>query len=337
AAEVDLVRARVVTDVVGVAGSVGKHRHSRVACAGRMGDARRRGSRDDVSRTNRMLLVAEDADPVAFEDHEELLLRRVAMLGRAQLSGRDPVVVDPGVDGAGGHAEIPTLDVYVATAPLRGLDLVDVDDATRARAGLRQLRLGKLGLHRPLVTAVDVDDRVRDANHAQPREVGVRPFGPDAEGERFDAVLARDEAVRLAVDEVDEAVARADLIRDVVVALVLTLPGQTGAAKDEEDLLVTLAVQRGRALAWIDADPVGANPDRARRAREVGPVAADRTGLAVVAVEVVPVNDVFRHPCDSTPRAPPRRRALGGTARAPLLPGQCRPARLWPPPRPRGG
>src|SRR4029450_2809531 len=107
----------------GGAGSVGKHRHSRVACAERMGDARRRGSRDDVSRTNRMLLVAEDADPVAFEDHEELLLHRVAMLGRAQLSGRDPVVVDPGVDGAGGHAEIPTLDAYVATAPLRGLDL----------------------------------------------------------------------------------------------------------------------------------------------------------------------------------------------------------------------
>src|SRR4051794_2791186 len=70
AAEVDLVRARVVTDVVGVAGSVGKHRHPRVACAERMGDARRRGSRNDVSRTDRMLLVAQHADPVAFEDHE---------------------------------------------------------------------------------------------------------------------------------------------------------------------------------------------------------------------------------------------------------------------------
>src|SRR5215468_5829857 len=92
AAEVDLVRARVVADVVRIAGAVGEHRQPRVAGTECMRDARRSRPRDHTSWTNGMLLVAEDAEAVAFEDHEELLLDRVALRGRAQLSGCDPVV-----------------------------------------------------------------------------------------------------------------------------------------------------------------------------------------------------------------------------------------------------
>src|SRR5262249_24398880 len=150
----------------------------------------------DVPGTNRILIVVQDPDALAFEDHEELLLDGVHVRRRTQLSGCDPVVVDPGVDGAGRHAEVPGFEADVTTTPLLRLDLVDVDDATRARAGLRQFRLRKLAFHRPLVTAVDIDDRVRDANHAQPREVCVGPIGPYTEGKRVDAVLACDEGVR---------------------------------------------------------------------------------------------------------------------------------------------
>jgi hypothetical protein len=89
--------------------------------------------------------------------------------------------------------------------------------------------------------------------------------------------------VRFLAGEVDEAVARADLERHVLVAD--ALPRKAGAREDEEDLLlVGFDVKRRRALAGVDPDPVQANVSRAGGRAEVGPVAADRAGFAVLAL-----------------------------------------------------
>src|SRR5437764_9808706 len=134
------------------------------------------------------------------------------------------------------------------------------------------------------MAAVHVDDRLGDPDHVQSREMGENPLRPDAEGESVQALVAGDERVGLLADEMHEAVACTHLER--LVAFALTLPREARAAQDEEDFLVALAVQRRRALARVDTDSVHPDPLRARRRREVGPVAADRAGLAVLAGEI---------------------------------------------------
>src|ERR671937_257609 len=119
------------------------------------------------------------------------------------------------------------------------------------------------------------------------------PLGPDTEGESVDALVARDERVRLLAHEMNEAVACTHLER--LVRVVVALPREARAAEDEKDLLITLRVKRRRPLTGVDANPIRSDAQRSSRAREVGPVAADRTGFAVSALEVVPVDDVLGH------------------------------------------
>src|SRR5205085_2707939 len=114
--------------------------------------------------------------------------------------------------------------------------------------------IGQRAFERPLVPAVDVDDGVGDANHVQAWEMREQPLGPRAEGQRVDSVVARDERVRLLADEVHQTVAGPDL--EGLVAVSLALPREPRPAEDEEDLLVALGMQRSRALARFDTDPV---------------------------------------------------------------------------------
>src|SRR5919198_1725467 len=138
AAEVELVRARVVDDVVWVAGAIREHREPTVTGAEGVCDSARCGPRHHVSGSDTVLLPAQHADSVAIEDHEQLLFDGMAMRGRTQHPGRDPVVVDSGADRAGGDAEVTALDADVAPAPVLRLDLDDVDGPSRPGARRRE-------------------------------------------------------------------------------------------------------------------------------------------------------------------------------------------------------
>src|SRR5829696_8441952 len=87
--EVDLVRARVVADVVGPPRPVGEEAHAGAARPEPVREPRPRGTRDHVARAERVLLVgAALADALrarvqlehalALEHDEDLLVRRVA-------------------------------------------------------------------------------------------------------------------------------------------------------------------------------------------------------------------------------------------------------------------
>src|SRR5690348_195691 len=93
AAPVDLVRSRVVANVIRLSGSVSEKRHAAVSCAEMMGNAGTCRPRDDMTRANRVLLALaavryqrgrrpelEDALPV--EDDEDLLVGGVAVRRR---------------------------------------------------------------------------------------------------------------------------------------------------------------------------------------------------------------------------------------------------------------
>src|SRR5437899_8827599 len=132
------------------------------------------------------------------------------------------------------------------------------------------------------------------------------------------------ECVRFSFWQMEEAVARPDLERHVVIAL--PLPRKTRATEHEEDLLVALRVKRRRALAGLDSDPVHPNPFCAGGAREGSPVAADRAGLVVLGLDIVPVDDVIGHP-PIRPWGRPQRRAPLCSAPAPRPRPPSRPAR----------
>src|ERR1044071_5149698 len=136
---------------------------------------------------------------------------------------------------------------------------------------------------------VDVDDRGADADDIETWEIRQRRMWSDPEGEHIQTALSGREGVRLPAGEMHEAVAGADLERRILVAL--TLPREPGARKNEEDLLVALGMERSRAAAGRDADPVHVDPVAAGGTRQLRPGAADRSGLVVLALDVVPVND----------------------------------------------
>src|SRR6476659_1126570 len=175
------------------------------------------------------------------------------MRGTAQHSGSNSVVVDPRMHRACSYAEVSGLDADVALTPLLGFELLPVDDSAGPLRRRGKLRVGERAFEVPLVPAVNVDDRPREPHHAQSWEVRVHVLGPGAESEDVEALSAGHERVGFPFCQMDEAVARPDLERQVLVAL--PLPRKARAAEYEENFLVTLRVKRRRALADLDADP----------------------------------------------------------------------------------
>src|SRR6266540_3687309 len=156
AAEIDLLRARVPGDVVRLARAVGEQLHPAGARVERVTDARARRARDHRAGPHRVSLLAEDADAVALEDDEELLLRSVAVHRAVELARRDVRVVEPGFDRTRGRAELARAVAELAAVKELRLDVLEPDDVRRSHAGLRQLRLGQRSLELPLVRQVDV-------------------------------------------------------------------------------------------------------------------------------------------------------------------------------------
>jgi hypothetical protein len=94
--------------------------------------------------------------------------------------------------------------------------------------------------------------------------------------------------VGLPLGQVNEHVALANLVGLAV------LPGDPGAAEDEEELLLgSFGMRRSRPHAGIDLDPLQPDVDAPGRAAEVVPATGDVSDLAAVGLDVVPVSDVL--------------------------------------------
>src|SRR6266571_210199 len=139
AAEVELVRAGVVRDVVRLARSVGEELEPGVTRAKGVRDSRSGRSGYDVAAPNGMLLVAQQADALAAEDDEDFLFRGVAVGRHVQLPGSDLHVRDSRALGACGGPELAARGLDLALPPLLVPKLVDVDDPARARAWIGEI------------------------------------------------------------------------------------------------------------------------------------------------------------------------------------------------------
>src|SRR5437868_52342 len=295
AAPVDLVRSRVVANVVWLSRSVGEKRHAALAGAEVVRDARARRPRDDVSCANRMLLALasvlrlrgrgpELERSLPCEDDEDLLVDRMAVRRRA---GVAVVQASPVQTGAYGARPDRHPHPAARVAFVLRVDLVCVDDVDRTRRRRGKFRLAGGGFAVPRARALG--DVERDAgvvtDDVRPQEVRVPRDDPFAEREHVEPVVACAQRVDVG-DAVDDAIARTDLVRLVL----LNRPARTG--EHEEDLLrVELAVDGRRPASRLDLDAVHADALRAGRVAEIGPRAAHMSLLETVGLDVVPVRD----------------------------------------------
>src|SRR5262249_51686710 len=154
-AEVDLVRARVVGDVVGLAGAVGEVGDAVRAADDGVGDPRAGRSRDDVTRAQLVRLRLDAAlhrhrrrqqlERAASLEHDDgLFRRRVAVRRHGAPAGLGPVPVQSRALGAGAAGELLVADLVER-------QLVEGDDVLRPRARLGELELADLGLDLPWV------------------------------------------------------------------------------------------------------------------------------------------------------------------------------------------
>src|SRR5512132_3291085 len=336
AAEVGLVRARVVDDVgAAVARAVSEHRQPALAGPESVRNPGCGRTGDNVTAMQRVLFVAEQSRSRTVEDHEDLLFDGMAVRGSAEHARLDPVVVDPGEHRAGSDPEVAVVDEHVATAPVLLLALVDVDDPLRPGAWLRQLGIAERKLLRPLMRRDHVRPEHSDAARLQAGEERVLRRRARAEGEIVDPLLARDDRVRLGAREVDKAIAGSNLVDRLAVAVVL--PREARAVEHEEDLLLTaLHVQRCRARAGIHLHALDADRDAAGGPAEIGPGGLERALRGPAGLDVFPVHHVLGHrPIRPWVRLP--RHARVGTARVRRRPVRSPPVRSRARPRPRAG
>ena len=215
-------------------------------------------------------------------------------MGRhVQLPWLDPDVLQTRAHRAGRAREIAGERAH-RRAVARELLLphvLDVDDPLWPRARVRQIGVAERCLAHPLVLRQLLGPRRSHPRPLEARKIGQpRPYA-DPEGEHVDPLRARDDAMRLLLGEVDEAVAGADLVGREL--LTVPLPRQAGSAEHVENLLlVALHVDRRRAFARVDLDPVYAHGNAPGGRAEVGPVRGQLVAdLGALALGVFPVRD----------------------------------------------
>src|SRR6266542_7035742 len=117
---------------------------------------------------------------------------------------------------------------------------------------------------------------------------------PNATG--VDSGVPSNQRVRLLRGQVHKAVARTDLVRLAI------LPGEAGAAQDEEDLLLgQLDVRGRRALAGVDLPAGDTDRDASGGRAEIGLGRLELAELGAAALRLVPMRDEVRRAGDSTP------------------------------------
>src|SRR6185369_8759572 len=282
--EPDLVGARVVDDVVGLARPVRKVSEAVVSGQEGVRDGSPGRAGDDASPPHLRALIPENDRPRALEDDEELLLRSVAVRLIALGSGRDRHVAEACLDGADHVTEVE-VDRTRVERPADALG--EVGDAARAWRNVADLGLAHGGLTLPGTRPADVHPARMHPGDARARQHRVSLRLPLAVGEDVEPVGPGAQRVRMLLGQVDEGVAFADL-EDLAV-----LPRETGTAENEEDLLLrSLRVRGSRPLARVDEDAFEPDGDTSGRAAEVVPVPGDVPALSPVRLDVVPVRDV---------------------------------------------
>src|SRR6266542_3188162 len=116
-----------------------------------------------------------------------------------------------------------------------------------------------------MCAAGSLGPRRRRSHHPGAREPHAARVGPHAERHGVDSGVPSDQRVRLLRGQVHKAVARTDLVRLAI------LPGEAGAAQDEEDLLLgQLDVRGRRALAGVDLPAGDTDRDASGGRAEIG-------------------------------------------------------------------
>src|SRR5579859_459668 len=128
APEGDLVRARVVADVVGLSRAVGEEGQAALAGPEGMRNAGAGRAGDDVEAPHRVLVVAQQQRAVPVEHDEDLLLGRMAVRRRGRLPGVELDQVQAGPAGSRLSAQRPPRAAMVLALRRLRLDLVGVQD-----------------------------------------------------------------------------------------------------------------------------------------------------------------------------------------------------------------
>src|SRR3954471_16430720 len=289
AAEGNRVRARVVADVVRLLRPVGEVGDAVRAGDDRVGDARARRPRDDVSGTQlvRFALDSElgrcggrpELERAAALQHDERLgLERVDVRDRAALAGRPPDRVEPGALRPGRRGE------QLVSVLVEG-QLVEGDHVRRPLARLRELELADSRLELPRVVDPSLGPDVAEAQRPRAGEPAVLDRVARPEDEVVETVGPALEGVLEVIRDLDDRVAGAHLADGFV------LPLQPGAREHVINLLgEPVRARRRREPAWVD--PHTGEPDalRAGRIAERLPRSRHRPLLSALPLDIVPVH-----------------------------------------------
>src|SRR5436190_6326012 len=260
AAPVDLVRARVVANVVRLPRPVGEKRHTPFARSEVVAEPRARWTGNHVPGADRVILTLaavfdlsrrrpELERALSFEDDEDFLVCGVAVRRCAGVAVLQVAPVEARADCAG-------LDRHACPAPrvavVLRVDLARVDDVRGPGRRLREAWLARCGLTVPRTqpTRHLEDEAGVVAHHVSAREVCDVRADSLAEGEHVQPVVARTEGVLL-THAMHDAVAGADLVR---LALLYDEPGPV---QHEDNLFgVQLAQKRRRPATRFDLDAI---------------------------------------------------------------------------------
>ena len=207
----------------------------------------------------------------------------------------DDLVPHPGPDSPG-EASQGAFDTGAVAFLLRfGLGLVDVDDVRRPRRRIAELERLRLRLDVPRIVRAPLDPRPAEPDRPRPRQPAELGRMPRPADEHLEPVRASPERVLLVVGQVDDAVARPELVH------LLVLPGEARPAEHEDDLLGrAVRVGRGRQPARIDPDAVHTDRRAAHCIAEPLPARRHLALLAAARLGVVPVRDVVGSYCSSS-------------------------------------
>jgi hypothetical protein len=241
---------------------------------------------------DRRLLSTEHDHAVPVEDHEDLLLERMAMRRRGVLAGEHLHVLDPGGDRAGRAAEVAPDPGHARSLDPHRLDVLYIDDRGWPWAGRVRERWGsQLGLADVLDREpVDepwqrLDCARADERQAQSREAHALVLVALAEGQDGEG-LEGVQGVGAGAREIDDAVAGADL------GYLARLPRQPSPAQHVEDLLVAaVLVRRRRPSSGRQIDPADADLCAAGGRAHHRPTAAQMAQLDLAYPRVVVVSD----------------------------------------------
>ena len=210
-----------------------------------------------------------------------------------ELPVRDELVAHAGLHRARCAAQIAGLPRAVGVPAAVDLDVIHVDDVRRPRRRFAELERLRLSLDLPRVVRPPLDPGPAEPNRTGAREPADFRRTARPVDQHLEPVRTAAQRVLLVVREVDDAVPRPELVD------LLVLPGETGAAEHEHDLLRgAVRVGRGRQPSRVDQDAVDSDPGAADRVAETLPARRHLALLGPARLDLVPMREVFSRYCE---------------------------------------